>query len=129
MIKYIQIGLVFITFVFTIDLKNEDVYDNSWALIVGINDYEHVPGFNYAVEDALAIKNMLINVYGYSLEKIKGGLKKLNEVSLDAVNVAAARIYNPENFILLVMGNQDSCATFLEQFEDVEYYEHTEELR
>ena len=42
MIKYIQIGLVFITFVFTIDLKNEDVYDNSWALIIGINDYEHV---------------------------------------------------------------------------------------
>ncbi len=65
MIKYIQIGLVFITFVFTIDLKNEDVYDNSWALIVGINDYEHVPGLNYAVEDALAIKNMLINVYGF----------------------------------------------------------------
>ena len=58
MIKYIQIGLVFITIVFTIDLKNEDVYDNSWALIVGINDYEHVPGLNYAVEDALAIKNM-----------------------------------------------------------------------
>ena len=69
------------------------------------------------------------NVNGYSLEKIKGGLKKLNEVSLDAVNNAAARIYNPKNFILLVMGNQDSCATFLEQFEDVEYYEHTEELR
>jgi len=58
MIKYIQIGLVFITFVFTIDLKNEDVYDNSWTLIIGINDYEHVPGLNYAVEDALAIKNM-----------------------------------------------------------------------
>ena len=71
MIKYIQIGLVFITFVFTIDLKNEDVYDNSWALIVGINDYEHVPGLNYAVEDALAIKNMLINVYGFPRTNVR----------------------------------------------------------
>jgi len=71
MIKYIQIGLVFITIVFTIDLKNEDVYDNSWALIVGINDYEHVPGLNYAVEDALAIKNMLINVYGFPRTNVR----------------------------------------------------------
>ena len=42
-----------------------------------------------------------------------------NEVSSD----------NSNNFILLVMGKRDSCATFLEQFENVEYYEHTEELR
>ena len=71
MIKYIQIGLVFITFVFAIDLKTEDVYDNSWALIVGINDYENVPGLNYAVEDALAIKNMLINVYGFPRTNVR----------------------------------------------------------
>jgi len=69
------------------------------------------------------------NVNGYSLEKIRGALKNLNDVGLDEVNSAAAKIYNPNNFILLVMGNQDSCATFLEQFENVEYYEHTEELR
>jgi hypothetical protein len=71
MIKYIQIGLVFITFVFAIDLKTEDVYDNSWALIVGINDYENVRGLNYAVEDALAIKNMLINVYGFPRNNVR----------------------------------------------------------
>ena len=65
MIKYIQIGLVFITFVFTIDLKNE----------------------------------------------------------------AAARMFDPDNFMMVVLGNRDSCTTFLEQFENVEYYEQTEELR
>ena len=69
------------------------------------------------------------NVNGYSLEKIGRALNNLNDVGLDEVNSAAAKIYNPNNFILLVMGNQDSCATFLEQFENVEYYEHTEELR
>ena len=69
------------------------------------------------------------NVNGYSLEKIRGALNNLNDVGLDEVNSAAAKIYDPNNFILLVMGQRDSCAIFLEQFENVEYYEHTEELR
>ena len=63
------------------------------------------------------------------MEKIRGALKNLNDVGLDEVNSAAAKIYNPNNFILLVMGKIDSCATFLEQFENVDYYEQTEELR
>ena len=53
----------------------------------------------------------------------------MNNVSLDDINNAASRIYDPNNFILLIMGNKDSCTTFLDQFEDVEYYEQTEELR
>ena len=69
------------------------------------------------------------NVNGYSLEKIGRALNNLNDVGLDEVNSAAAKIYNPNNFILLVMGKRDSCSTFLEQFENVEYYEQTEELR
>ena len=69
------------------------------------------------------------NVNGYDLEKIKGAISNLNDVGLDEVNSAATKIYNPNNFILLVMGKRDSCSTFLEQFENVEYYEQTEELR
>ena len=61
------------------------------------------------------------NINGFSLEEI--------EASFDEINNAASKIYDPNNFILLVMGNQDSCATFLEQFDDVEYYEQAEELR
>jgi len=71
MVRYIQYLLVSIHFIFAIDLKNEDVYDDSWALIVGINDYEHVRGLNYAVEDALAIKNMLINDYGFKRNNVR----------------------------------------------------------
>ena len=29
---------------------------------------------------------------------------------------------------MVVIGNKDSCATFLEQFQDIEYYEQFEEL-
>ena len=31
--------------------------------------------------------------------------------------------------MIIVIDNKDSCVTFLEQFENVEYYEHTEEIR
>ena len=71
MVKYIQYWLVCIHLVFAVDLNTEDVYDNSWALIVGINDYEHVRGLNYAVEDALAMKNMLINIYGFPRKNVR----------------------------------------------------------
>ena len=69
------------------------------------------------------------NINGFSLEKIEASFDKINNVSLDEINNAASKIYDPNNFILLIMGNQDSCATFLDQFENVEYYEQTEELR
>ena len=29
-----------------------DIYDNSWALIIGIDRYENVQNLNYAVKDA-----------------------------------------------------------------------------
>ena len=32
------------------------------------------------------------------------------------------------NFMMVVIGNKDSCATFLDQFQDIEYYEQFEEL-
>jgi len=63
MIKYIQIGLVFITFVFAIDLKTGDVYDNSWALIIGINKYEKVQKLDFAADDAIAMKEILIDFF------------------------------------------------------------------
>ena len=38
-------------------VTTEDIYDNSWAVIIGINEYEHVKPLNYAVQDAEAVKN------------------------------------------------------------------------
>ena len=48
-----------------------NIYDDSWALIIGINDYENVPDLHYAVEDALAIKNMLINEFNFSRNNVR----------------------------------------------------------
>ena len=69
------------------------------------------------------------NNNGYSLENISNKWEEINKVTLDEANDAAAKIYDPNNFMILVMGNRDSCATFLNQFDNVEYYENREELK
>ena len=66
--KYI---IILYSLAFSFDLKDSDIYDNSWALIVGINDYDNVRDLHYAVEDALAIKNMFINAYGFSRDNVR----------------------------------------------------------
>ena len=48
----------------TLAIETNEIYDNSWALVVGINKYENVRPLNYAVDDASAIKNVLINNFG-----------------------------------------------------------------
>ena len=48
-----------------------DIYQDSWAVIIGINDYKHMPKLNYAVNDAVAIKEMLISKYNFKEDHIK----------------------------------------------------------
>ena len=49
----------------------EDIYSDSWALVIGINKYQHVDQLNYAVNDAIAVKEMLVNKYGFKEANIK----------------------------------------------------------
>ena len=49
----------------------KDIYSESWALIIGINKYQHVDQLNYAVNDAIAVKEMLLNKYGFKEANIK----------------------------------------------------------
>ena len=57
--------IALINLCFSLNIEHSEIYDNSWALIVGINKYEKVRPLNYAIEDASAIKNMLINDFGF----------------------------------------------------------------
>ena len=47
-------------------------YENSWAVVIGINDYakEDIPDLNYAVSDAEGIREMLVEYYGFENENI-----------------------------------------------------------
>ena len=46
-------------------------YTDSWALIIGIDKYKNIRGLDYAVKDAEAVKDMLINKFDYPKENIK----------------------------------------------------------
>ena len=52
-------------------ITTEDIYDNSYALIIGINEYENESVLQYAVEDAKAVQEMLLSKFDYSKENIK----------------------------------------------------------
>ena len=52
-------------------LSKEKIYDKSYAIIIGIDEYQTISDLDYAVNDAVAIKEMLINQFNYAKEDIK----------------------------------------------------------
>ena len=51
-------------------VTTDDIYDNSWALIIGIDKYQYIQNLNYAVKDANAFKSLLIDNYNFSESNI-----------------------------------------------------------
>ena len=47
------------------------IYSDSWALIIGINDYINVEPLTYAVDDAISVIKMFVEKYG---EQALGGV-------------------------------------------------------
>ena len=62
--------LPILLFAYGLALTTDDIYDNSWALIIGINKYENVQKLNYAVDDAESIKDILINSFDFPEENV-----------------------------------------------------------
>ena len=56
--------------------SKKNYYRESWAVIVGINDYQNWPKLRYCVNDADAVEQMLINQYGFKKSNI---IKLLNK--------------------------------------------------
>ncbi|SVD43988.1 uncharacterized protein METZ01_LOCUS396842, partial [marine metagenome] len=46
-------------------INRDDIYDNSWAVIIGIDKYQYSDPLQYAVKDAEAVRNMLIDKFDY----------------------------------------------------------------
>ena len=46
-------------------ITTEDIYDNSYALIIGIDKYQNVQNLNYAVKDAESIQDILVNTFDF----------------------------------------------------------------
>ena len=62
--------LPILLFAYGLALTTDDIYDNSYALVIGIDKYENVSNLDYAVEDAKSIKKMLIDKFQFSNDKI-----------------------------------------------------------
>ena len=62
--------LPILLFAHILALTTEDIYDNSYALIIGINMYKNVSNLSYAVDDANSIASLL-EKFNFSSHNIK----------------------------------------------------------
>ena len=66
MYKFLPILL----FAYGLAVTTEDIYDNSYALIIGIDKYENVRSLDYAVKDAVDIQSMLVDKFNFQQDNI-----------------------------------------------------------
>ncbi len=50
--------------------KEPELYGNSWAVVIGINQYKHWPKLDYAVADARSIAEKLQADFGFEKERV-----------------------------------------------------------
>ena len=62
--------LPILLFAYGLAVTTENIYDNSWALIIGIDKYQNVKKLNYAVKDAESIQNILVNSFYFPSNNI-----------------------------------------------------------
>ena len=62
---------------------SDEIYDNSYALIIGIDKYENVQNLNYAVKDAESIQDILVNTFDFPEDNVR--LLKNEEANKDAI--------------------------------------------
>ena len=55
--------LSILLFAYGLALTTVEIYENSWALIIGINKYEQVQKLDIAADDAIAMKEILIESF------------------------------------------------------------------
>ena len=48
---YKLLSIFLFAYGFAVITITDKIYDNSWAVIIGINEYEHIEPLNYAVQD------------------------------------------------------------------------------
>jgi len=57
--------LSILLFTYSLAVTTNDIYDNSYALIIGIDKNNNVQNLNYAVKDAESIQDILVNTFDF----------------------------------------------------------------
>ena len=60
--------LPILLFAYCLAITTDEIYDESYALIIGIDEYENLMNLHYATSDAVALQMMLISEYGFKEE-------------------------------------------------------------
>jgi len=63
--------LPILLFAYGLAITTEDIYDNSYALIIGIDKYQNVSNLDYAVKDANSITTLLKDNFNFPSQNIK----------------------------------------------------------
>lgn len=50
--------------------SSKGLYENSWAIVIGINEYQNAPKLKYAVNDAKGFANLLKTKFGFDNDKV-----------------------------------------------------------
>ena len=82
--------LFILLFAYSLAVTTEDIYDNSYALIIGINKYKNVSNLDYAVKDAKSIASLLTDNFNFPSENIKVLLN--DEATYSSVRFSLAEI-------------------------------------
>ena len=57
--------LPILLFTYSLAVTSDKIYDNSYALIIGIDQYQNVQKLHYAVKDAESIRNLLLKYFEF----------------------------------------------------------------
>jgi len=63
--------LLILLFSVVFAVTSEDIYDNSYALIIGIDKYQNVQNLNYAVNDAESMQSMMVEYFDFPKDNVK----------------------------------------------------------
>ena len=84
-------------------------YANSYAVVIGINEYQKWPKLQYAVQDARAIRDTLVNRFGFAGERVftltNGEATRNNILALFHDKLAEARLKKDDRIFVFFAGH------------------------
>ena len=84
-------------------------YANSYAVVIGINDYQKWPRLQYAVQDAKAIRDTLVNRFGFASERVftlsNGEATRNNILAVFHDKLADARLNKDDRIFVFFAGH------------------------
>ena len=102
--------LPILLFAYGLALTTEDIYDNSYALIIGIDKYQNVQNLNYAVKDAESIQEILVNTFDFPKDNVRllTNEDATKQNILQAFSAITTKAENKDRVLIYFAGHGDT---------------------